>query len=158
MRLSPAYDVFVTFLNNTIIIKQSLVIYLMIGNLASNASGNVIDRTITDTYNLTIENNKLIAIQTTTTEDSPTMGSVGGVFNFFPQVDDLARSVNGWLQNFTKTQLASMPLSVVQDFIFPGGNTFAFKQVMFSNNQDLIAHITYLAPETAAFLSIPNNR
>ncbi len=157
MSLSPTYDVSVTFVNNTIVIKQRLVIYLRIGVMANDASGNVIDRTITDTYNLTIENNRLVAKQTTTTEDHPTMGSVGDFFNFFTNVDELVKNVNSWLSNFTRIQLTSMPLSVVQDFIFPGGNAFAFKKVMFSDKQDLLAHITYLAPETASFLKTPRN-
>jgi hypothetical protein len=37
-------------------------------------------------------------------------------------------------------------LTVVQDFVFPGGRTFAFKTVGFSNHQDLVAHITYADP------------
>jgi ABC-type polysaccharide/polyol phosphate export permease len=157
MSLSPTYDVTVTFVNNTIVIRQRLAIYLRIGVMANDASGNVIDRTITDTYNLTIENNRLVAKQTTTTEDHPTMGSVGDFFNFFTNVDEIVKSVNSWLNNFTRIQLTSMPLSVVQDFIFPGGNAFAFKKVMFSDKQDLLAHITYLAPETAGFLKTPRN-
>jgi hypothetical protein len=158
MCMRPNFDVTVTFLNNAITIKQRLVIWLEIGCLGQSANGNVIDRTITDTYELTIENNRLIAKQKTTTEDRPTMGSVGVFFNFFTGVDSLTNNVAGWLQNVTQTKLTSLPLSVVQDFIFPGGNAFAFKKVMFSDNQDLISHITYLAPETATFLNVPNNR
>jgi hypothetical protein len=33
-----------------------------------------------------------------------------------------------------------------QSFVFPGGNTFAFKDVVFSDGQDLISHITYVQP------------
>lgn len=158
MCLRPNFDVTVTFLNNAITIKQRLVIWLEIGCLGQSANGNVIDRTITDTYNLAIVNNRIVAKQTTTTEDHPSMGSVGGFFNFFTGVDDLANNVKTWSERVAQTQLTSLPLSVVQDFIFPGGNAFAFKKVVFSDNQDLIAHITYLAPETAAYLTVPNNR
>jgi hypothetical protein len=158
MCLRPNFNVTVTFSSNAITIKQRLAIWLEIGCLGQTADGNVIDRTITDTYHLTIENNRLVAKQTTTTEDHSTMGSVGKFFNFFTGVDDLVNNVGSWLQNFTQTQLTSMPLSVVQDFIFPGGNAFAFKKVMFSDNQDLLAHITYLAPETASYLKAPHNR
>ena len=158
MCLRPNYNVTVTFSNNAITIKQRLVIWLEIGCIGQTADGNVIDRTITDTYNLTIESNRLLAKQTTTTEDHSTMGSVGKFFNFFTGVDDLVNNVGNWLQNFTQSELTSMPLSVVQDFIFPGGNAFAFKKVMFSDNQDLLSHITYLAPETASYLNVPHNR
>lgn len=158
MCLRPNFDVTVIFLNNAITIKQRLVIWLEIGCLGQSANGNVIDRTITDTYNLAIVNNRIIAKQTTTIEDHPSMGSVGGFFNFFTGVDDLANNVKTWSERVAQTQLTSLPLSVVQDFIFPGGNAFAFKKVVFSDNQDLISHITYLAPETAAYLTVPNNR
>lgn len=157
MSLAPDYNVTVSFQNNTIIIKQRLAIYLRIGVLANNASGNVIDRTITDTYTLTIENNRLVAKQTTTTADNPTMGDVGAFFDFFTGIRALVENVKDWLNKVTQTQLNSMPLSVVQDFIFPGGNAFAFKKAMFSDRQDLLAHITYLAPETTRFLATPRN-
>ncbi|MFC6102148.1 hypothetical protein [Olivibacter domesticus] len=33
-----------------------------------------------------------------------------------------------------------------QKFVFPGGNTFTFKDVVFSDYQDLVSHITYVQP------------
>lgn len=32
-------------------------------------------------------------------------------------------------------------------WIFPGGQTFAFKKVGFSGNQDLVAHLAYVEPQ-----------
>jgi hypothetical protein len=42
--------------------------------------------------------------------------------------------------------LRDIPLSVIQDYVFPGGKTFAFKSVGFSDHQDLVSHITYTEP------------
>ncbi|MEA5508779.1 hypothetical protein VB715_03295 [Crocosphaera sp. UHCC 0190] len=35
-------------------------------------------------------------------------------------------------------------------WVFPGGKTFIFKDVYFSDNQDLVAHITYVDPEESS--------
>jgi hypothetical protein len=40
-----------------------------------------------------------------------------------------------------------LPVSDLQDFIFPGRETFVFKDVRFSDNQDLVCHITYATPD-----------
>jgi len=42
--------------------------------------------------------------------------------------------------------MKDIPINVFQDFIFPGGQTFIFKDVRFSSHQDLISHITYADP------------
>jgi hypothetical protein len=41
------------------------------------------------------------------------------------------------------TSLQDIPTSTVQNFVFPGGATFTFADVSFSDNQDLVSHIVY---------------
>ena len=49
----------------------------------------------------------------------------------------------GWARSFASTNLTDVPVSFVQNFVFPGGSTFSFTDASFSDNQDLVSHITY---------------
>jgi len=60
--------------------------------------------------------------------------------------NSLYDKVKNDLRGLKNTELKNIPVSIVQNFVFPGGKVFAFKDVQFSNNQDLICHITYLDP------------
>lgn len=42
--------------------------------------------------------------------------------------------------------LEPIPVVFAQNFVFPGGNTFIFKDPGFSEYQDLVSHITFADP------------
>ena len=147
MKLAPTYDMQVTFSGNTITIVQHLVIYLYVRSLATSASGNIVDKTITDTYTLAItENGELTAVTNSTSEDHSENPSTNGFLNFWTGLNSIISDVSNWVRNFVPTRLQDIPLSVVQDYVFPGGKTFAFKSVAFSDTEDLVSHITYTDP------------
>jgi hypothetical protein len=58
-------------------------------------------------------------------------------------ITDLANS----LKSNEISALKSLPVTELQSFVFAGGETFAFKDARFSDNQDLVCHITYVTPE-----------
>ncbi|MEG4574226.1 hypothetical protein QUA56_16275 [Microcoleus sp. N3A4] len=64
-------------------------------------------------------------------------------------VNSIKSSLQGWFKTYLEghdsTILAMLRGSAV--WVFPGGKTFAFKDVYFSDHQDLVAHVTYLDPE-----------
>ncbi|KPA37203.1 hypothetical protein FLAG1_09995 [Fusarium langsethiae] len=53
-------------------------------------------------------------------------------------------TLNGVSVNNTRLDTAN--IKAFQDFIFPGGQTFAFRNFHFSDNQDILASITYSDP------------
>jgi hypothetical protein len=63
--------------------------------------------------------------------------------NFWADVQTLANNVTQWAKSIATTNLTDVPVSFVQNFIFPGGSTFSFTDASFSVNQDLVSHITY---------------
>jgi hypothetical protein len=148
MRLSPAFNLSVDFIDNTIVIKQSLQVYVDIKSGLTEGSGNVIDQTITDTYSIGVdENGKLGAVLgKPVTTNNPKIPGVNGFLNFFSEFNSLAGDVATWAQGFTAMSFTDVPVSVMQGFVFPGGKTFTFKDAMFSDNQDLISHIHYVDP------------
>ena len=58
----------------------------------------------------------------------------------------LSDNVDEWAQSCATTNLTDVPVSFVQNFVFPGGATFSFVDAGFSGNQDLVSHITYADP------------
>lgn len=147
MTLSPSFDLTVSVSGSTMTVVQHLVIYLRVQSLATAASGNVVDITLTDTYALAVaQNGELVATQTTSRDDQSKNPATDPFLNFWTGLNDIITSVEGWVRGFVATDLQDLPLSVVQDFVFPGGRTFAFKSVGFSDYADLTSHITYTDP------------
>lgn len=147
MELSSSFNVNVSFQGNTIVITQHLVVYAYVRSLATGDGGNIVDKTITDTYTLAVDQNgNLMATQTTSTQDNSQSPGTNGFLNFFTDLNSLLDSAKTWANNFAGARLQSLPISVVQNFVFPGGNTFTFSDVCFSNNQDMVSHITYVQP------------
>ncbi|GGM23576.1 hypothetical protein GCM10010129_80010 [Streptomyces fumigatiscleroticus] len=147
MELHPSYDVTVDFSGDTITVVQQLVIYLRVQVYATSVGGNVVNVTITDTYTLAVtQDGRLAATLTTNRQDNSQNPGTDPFLNFFTGVNTVTNEVKGWLQKATSTNLQDIPVSVVQNFVFPGGRTFAFKSAQFSDFGDLVSHITYTDP------------
>ncbi len=145
MTLTCNMDATVVFSGNTIVITQHLVIYIYAFSWGTSADGNIVDKTITDTYTLTAsDDGKMLMKLDTSTKDISQTPSVNGFLNFFTGVNDLINAVKDWLNEFIPTAFEDIPVAWLQTFVFPGGNTFSFKDVNFSDNQDLVTHITYV--------------
>lgn len=147
--LQPSYAATVDFVGNTIVVTQHLVVYLYITCLSSGDGGNAIDRTITDTYTLAVgDQGQLTATMTSSVNDQSHPPSVNGFLNWFTGINDLSADITNWLKSLVGTNFTDLPLNVVQNFVFPGGGTFSFNDVAFSDNQDLAGRITYADPTT----------
>ena len=135
----------VEFINNQIIITQHLIIYVNISFMGSTpASGNIIDKTITDTYTLTVDDQgKMLMALTSKTTDASKGPSDPGWANLNVAASVLNQIQNG-VSQMISTNLTDISITNLQTYVFPGGNSFSFKDVTFSDNQDMISHITYL--------------
>ena len=147
MDVQPSFDLSVTFSGDAITVEQHLVIFVRIQVLATSDGGNVVDKTITDTYTLAVDDTGQLATRmTSTSSDQSRTPAVNGFLNFFTGVNALIANISAWTQSIAQTSFTDIPVSVVQNFVFPGGKTFVFKDALFSDNQDLVAHITYAEP------------
>jgi hypothetical protein len=147
LELHPSFDVTVTFSGDTITVVQHLVIYLRLQHLATSANGNVVDVTVTDTYTILVnQSGQLTTTLVTNRTDNSQNPSVDPFLNFFTNLNTLISNVETWLRNVVSTDLKDIPVSVVQNFVFPGGKTFAFSNGAFSEYGDLASHITYAGP------------
>jgi len=145
LKMSSQFDLSVSFQGNTVVIVQHLVIWCYVRALATSDSGNVVDKQITDTYAIGIDDSGQIVatLQSSVSVDNSKTPKANGFLNFFANVDQLSDDVTEWARSFIGTNLANIPASAIQSFVFPGGSTFSFADVNFSDNQDLVSHITY---------------
>ncbi|UOE46241.1 hypothetical protein MTO98_17720 [Mucilaginibacter sp. SMC90] len=145
MELSCKFDLSVSVAGDQITIVQHLVIYTYCRKLATSDSGNVVDKQITDVYSIGVDGNGHLfaALASSTPVDNSKTPSANSFLNFFADVDKLSDDVTSWAQSIVANKFEDVPLSFVENFIFPGGATFNFADASFSDTQDLVSHITY---------------
>ena len=144
MMLRNTYNITVDFSGTTIVVTQHLVCYMYVRVFQTGGSGNLVDKTITDTYDISINaSGQLGTTQKSVPKDSSYSPSVDGALNFFTNFNDISNSVRDKIREFTASRLQDMPISAVQNYVFPGGKTFLYKNVGFSDYQDLVAMISY---------------
>lgn len=145
MELSSSFDLTVSVQDNEIVIVQHLVIWTYVRVLATDDSGNVVDKQITDTYTVGADDkgDLIVALKSSNLVDNSQQPGANAFLNFWADVQSLSDVVASWARDFSKTNLGDVPVSFVQNFVFPGGATFSFTDAGFSDYQDLVSHITY---------------
>jgi hypothetical protein len=148
MKLAPTTTVSVSFTGNTIVITQNLLINVYVRVMQSWQQWNAVNITITDTYTLAVgQNGSLTATLTSNRVDnSDPAPQTNWFIELFTGLNDLVNNVDGWTKNFFSPRIQDIPVSTAQQFVFPGGKTFTFKDVVFSENQDMVSHISYVQP------------
>lgn len=157
MTLNTSYNMDVTAEGNKLIVTQHLVVYTYIQVMhGTSAGGNIVDITITDTYIIDVDaNGKLTTVKTTDTVNKSESPSANGFLDFFTGINDLINSVKKWIDEFIPSNIESIDVNAVTNCVFPGGNTFAFKDANFSEYQDLVANITYADPVQVHMVAFP---
>ncbi|KAB8073580.1 hypothetical protein BDV29DRAFT_157454 [Aspergillus leporis] len=147
LSITATYTMNMAFSGTQVTVTQEQVIYVKISNTLSSDDGNMVDTTLTDTYDLYVDGQgNLNSTCTSSSSTNPTFPPVSGLKNFFTGIGSIATTILGDINDFQGGQLKDTPLAPFQNFVFPGGNTFAFKDVQFSDNQDLVTPITYQDP------------
>ncbi|MFI6533237.1 hypothetical protein ACIBHY_12350 [Nonomuraea sp. NPDC050547] len=148
MELDSTYDFSVSVQGDTMTITQHLVIYTYIRCAGSGAGGNIVDKSITDVYSIGVDDTGSVVVSpphSSVADKSQTPGQ-NGFLNFFTGVNQLLDYTKQYTQGCFATAMTDIPVSFVENFVFPGGTTFSFSDAVFSDNQDLVAHITYADP------------
>jgi hypothetical protein len=139
-------DVYVNTGTKTLTIVQHLVDYLYIRADASktNPNNNAVDVTIIDTYPIGVDQfGKLQTNRSTNKTDKSVTPQINKIADAFLDVNATIAAIAQWLATASETNLTDLPVSLIQNMIFPGGNTFSFKDFAFSDALDLVSNITY---------------
>ncbi|GAA3467329.1 hypothetical protein GCM10018965_018810 [Nonomuraea roseola] len=148
IQITITYDITVSVQGDTMTIAQHLVGYTYISDQGSSDGGNVVDKSVTDVYTIGVNDTGQIvaALQSSTPVDNSKTPGVNGFLNWFTNINDLLNWATGAVRGCTGTSFADVPVSFLQNFVFPGGSSFVFNDAVFSDNQDLVGHITYADP------------
>jgi hypothetical protein len=147
MEISTSYDLTVNIQDDEIVVDQRLVFWTSVRHLATTAEGNVVNKRIIDTYSVAVDDSgRLVVAQKSTagTDDSQRPG-VDGFLDFWTSVNEYSDAVASWAQALTGGHLTDVPVSFADSFVFPGAATFTFADAAFSENFDLVSHITYVS-------------
>ncbi|KAF5539997.1 hypothetical protein FMEXI_8647 [Fusarium mexicanum] len=121
----------------------------------------VVDKTLTDTFAMSVDQSgslQLVKSDQEETDQSDTEPTV--TFNSFDYGDSsiileavLAafdmeiRGIQVDIAQSSAGILHELQISTLQNFVFPGGKVFTYKDPFFSDHQDLVCKITYVDPE-----------
>jgi hypothetical protein len=130
---------------NSVTIKQHAVVYCKLVMVTFDRHDwNLVDLAITDTYTLATEHDGKLSVNhtATTTDNSSKIGSDFAA----PRLKGQFENAQNLAKAAVLSQLVNFPLGQMNEVIFPGNKAFLFKEIAFSEHQDLVAHITYANP------------
>ena len=130
---------------NTFTIKQNLKINVYYQWSTIQASANIFDKTLVDTYIILVDDHGNLS---TTKQGEPFLidqsedGDRSGLFNVYMGFNDLIASAKSHSENFINAQIGQIPFNQIKNFVFPGAKVFTYKTAAFSDWQDLSCLIT----------------
>jgi hypothetical protein len=146
-RCGTSFALDVSFIDGKIQITQHLVVYLYVWSGPVYHEGNIVDKTLVDTFELSVAGGQLQS----TVVRTPTDNSVRIDLNWadkaaVPGLADWVSLCEARGDSIKAHVMQEIPVSDVSRFIFPAGRTFVFKEAAFSKYQDLVCSITYADP------------
>ncbi|KAK1464167.1 hypothetical protein CMEL01_12928 [Colletotrichum melonis] len=111
---------------------------------------NVYDVTITDTYDLSVDQTGQLNIKRDKNkfqkQDNPQSPEPNYWGNLYAGITDHFNQIKTEVTDLVSLELGSVKFATPHNFVFPGGKVFMYTSARFSNHQDLICDITYAAP------------
>lgn len=140
--IGTTYNMNIQFTNAhgsaSIVINQHLVISYDMRTFATASNGNAVDKTIVDTYTLTVDGNGVLGVVVDPVVTDNSTAPDDGFQDFFTSSDGFLEELRRWGDALRSTDV---PLSNTAAYSFPSGQTATFKSVQFSDNQDLVASV-----------------
>lgn len=149
MTMTQKYHMGVQFIGTTVVITQTQVVWTSITKNLTTDSGNIVDRTRVDTYDFGIlGQGQLTAPSPTTVNTNNDMNPSSNVFiDWLTDINSIISTVENYVRVLTSYSMQEVPVSIIQNFVFPGGKPFAFSNVAFATpSLDLVAKIKYVDP------------
>lgn len=148
MSVNSTYSCEVYFEEQKIMVKQHLLVhvYALVDWVDGNA--NVFDNTITDEYTISVGQygRLMITLINSIPEDNSTGSDLNWFSNAFSGINAVCDDIKNKVTTFVTTQMRQSTLDGFQNFIFPGGKVFTYKDPQFSVYQDLGCDIVYADP------------
>ncbi|KAF5988058.1 hypothetical protein FBULB1_1615 [Fusarium bulbicola] len=165
----PSYECRITLTGNTLTIRQELVVnvwfkctgavFLMSRVPRFDERCNVYAAIVVDNYELSV--GQTGSLQITHTNRSSSQTSQGGFddTNSYLDIDNLLDKRRTPFTVPAIFDFTSINAAALQNFVFPGGKVFTYKNVRAAPSGDLLCSLTYVDPDEAitspAMLKIP---
>lgn len=139
-----AFELTVRCRGNVTTVEQHVLVNCDLGLYSSQYGAKVIDITKVDTITLAVgADGALVPHQ----ESVPADHSDTIVYHsLVPKLKEQLEASQQRVRDKVNQAFVDFPLQLADQVIFPGGKGFLFKDVFFSDHQDLVAHITYADP------------
>lgn len=149
LKLWSNFHCSVSFQDKKITVVQNLKMSIYVEWDATGVTCDFFDKTITDTYTLSIGQNGSLQLSTpkSSTQDDSKQPDRSWLVNLFTGVNDIVNSFTSQLSDFLNASITDIPAASIQNFVFPGAKVFTYKEPQFSDNQDLVSTITYVTPK-----------
>ena len=125
------------------------------GGTIAKWEGNVVDYTTTVLYTMGIQQDGSLKVDEEVLpfqDNSQKLNTSGWDKLILGNMVDTTNEIKNSLKPVVQSSMTKFNDSIekcldgYRNFVFPGGKTFTFKDVVFSDNQDLISHISYVQP------------
>jgi len=101
---------------------------MKVSSVGTTWEGNLVDKQIVDIYSIGINaNGQLVSSLNSEPIDHSNALSMNAALNFFTNFNDISNDVKTNVQAFASSKLHNMPISTVQNYLLPGGKTFALR-------------------------------
>ncbi|PZX54004.1 hypothetical protein [Algoriphagus chordae] len=149
LKLNSKFDCSISFSGNQITIVQHLLVSIYLQWDATGDSVDFFDKKYTDVYTLSVDQNGDLQMSApkSTFEDNSKKPDRSWIVNLFTNINTIIESFDKQISGFLNGKINDIPATDIKNFIFPGANVLTYKDVQFSENQDLISEITYLSTE-----------
>ncbi|KAI1313281.1 hypothetical protein F5Y03DRAFT_406560 [Xylaria venustula] len=158
LKIGTTYTCDVTFKGSQVTVAQHLLIPVYLQWDSTSDGCNAVDKYITDTYTLVVNDYGRLTLHAEETlhvvTDKSESPSSSDVTNFFTHIRDVVNYVKGFATNFAAVELQSVPFDDLPSFIFPGGKVFTLYSPRFSQYQDLLCNIDYVSTDQATVATL----
>ncbi|KAF5664608.1 hypothetical protein FCIRC_10762 [Fusarium circinatum] len=139
LTIGTNYNMNIQFTNTngsaSVVITQHLVINYDTKMHLTRSSGNAVDKTIVDTYALTVDESGNLSVSMDPVITDNSTAPEGDFQDFFTGSNGFIRALRSGGDALRGTSVLNIPLS------FPNGQTSTLSRVQFSDNQDLVASL-----------------
>ncbi|KAK5655523.1 hypothetical protein OQA88_5454 [Cercophora sp. LCS_1] len=146
--LETRYRMTVCLKGTSIVVQQNIWVWYYAKAGAGDNHDVVVDDLLTCKYPIGIANDgKLVVGNAETTLDKRARpNSRSGIVNAFTNINKITDEIIRQVHALDSIELKQIPLSSMQNYVFPGGKAFVFKNAKFSDFGDLVSDITYADP------------
>ncbi|QUM89309.1 hypothetical protein HWV03_11090 [Moritella sp. 36] len=144
LTINSDYECRLSVNGNTVTVTQNITMYVSVQHMDAVGKGKVINKTITEKHELYVDHSGQIKVKhKSTTKNEPDDINFDEAWYTFGNVSDLVHDIEREAEKLVDTHLKQIPTKTFESFVFPGADVFTYKDVKFSNHQDLVSKINY---------------